>query len=233
MSRTTKKNKISIKDKIDSFHLSFETPELVEDVSNDFVENPKSSIYSNGKRAWFNEHKPKIINQIDYQLRKKFQLGDNKVVVCLYYPPEKGENNKFIDKKLVIKDSKPNVSSRILISTSLELSEVSFQNSEPDSIELKPWVAYKSPSVIGGMLTYTFQNNNNIVIPAKKGFRQVRKSKNINNRHILVFDYLISGDEMKKLTETMASNMLSTKSDNIGKEIDEETLHDAMSQLKN
>jgi len=233
MYRTSKKSAISIKDKMDSFHLSFSTSELSENVSNDFIENPKSSVYSNGKRAWFKEHKPKVINQIDSQLRKKFEIKEeNNLIVCMYYPPEKDENNRFLEQTLVIKDSKPNISSRIIISTTNELTDISFQNSHPEMMELKPWVAYQSPSMIGGMLTYTFQNKNNFVIPPKKGFRQVRKSKNINNRHILVFDYMLSGDEMKKMTEAMVSNFSKNPNEKLT-ETDTKSLEDAINELRN
>lgn len=224
------KKRISVKDKMDSFHLSFETKELTENVSNDFVENPKASVYSNGKRAWFKDHKPEVINQIDVQLRKRFQIGDNKVNVCLYYPPERDDNNNFKNKKLIIKDGNSNVISRVIISTILETTEINYDTIGGESVELKPWVAYQSPAMIGGMLTYTFENSSNIIIPAKKGFRQVKKKKNIDNRHILVFDYMISEKEMKQLSEALTSSKSKLKE----KLIEEtESLKEAMDKLKN
>lgn len=240
MSKSVRKNAISLKDKIDSFHLSFETSELTSDVSNDSVENPSSSVYSKGKRLWVKDKKSPVIEKIDFQLRKRFQIKEDcKLITCLYYPPEKNDNGSYKDKRLVIKDGNTNVISRIIISTVLEKTEISYGKMQGEEIELRPWVAYKSPAMIGGMLTYTFENSNTLTIPQRKGFRQVKKSKNVSNRHILVFDYLISENEMKSISEAMLSKLspdfsssdLNDKS-SLGKE-ETKSIMDAIENLKN
>ena len=224
------KKGISVKDKMDSFHLSFETKELTEGVSNDFIDNPKTSIYSNGKRAWFQDHKPDVIKQIDSQLRKRFDIGDNKVSVCLYYPPERDSNKNFKEKKLIIKDGNQNVLSRVIVSTIGETTNISYGKMSGESIELKSWVAYKSPPMIGGMLTYTFDNSSSVVIPAKKGFRQVRKSKKIDSRHVLVFDYMVSTNDMNQIAQVLSGGKGEDKQTLTPEEMS--SLKEAMDKLK-
>ena len=128
----------------------------------------------------------------------------------MYFPPEKDDNDNFVNKKLTIKDSKPSVVSRVIVSTTLETTEISFGSYNGEVMELKPWVAYQSPAMIGGMLSYTFENSNSIVIPPKKGFRQVRKSKNVSNRYILTFDYMMTEQESNQLS-SMFANKLKTQ----------------------
>ena len=224
------KKGISVKDKMDSFHLSFETKELTEGVSNDFIDNPKASVYSNGKRAWFQDHKPDVIKQIDSQLRKRFDIGDNKVSVCLYYPPERDSNKNFKEKKLIIKDGNQNVFSRVIVSTISETTNISYGKMSGESIELRPWVAYKSPPMIGGMLTYTFDNSSSVVIPAKKGFRQVRKSKKIDSRHVLVFDYMVSTNDMNQIAQALSGGKGEDKQTLTPEEMS--SLKEAMDKLK-
>lgn len=224
------KKGISVKDKMDSFHLSFETKELTEGVSNDFIDNPKASVYSNGKRAWFQDHKPDVIKQIDSQLRKRFDIGDNKVSVCLYYPPERDSNKNFKEKKLIIKDGNQNVFARVIVSTISETTNISYGKMSGESIELRPWVAYKSPPMIGGMLTYTFDNSSSVVIPAKKGFRQVRKSKKIDSRHVLVFDYMVSTNDMNQIAQALSGGKREDKQTLTPEEMS--SLKEAMDKLK-
>ena len=79
--------------------------------------------------------------------------------------------------------------------------------------------------MIGGMLSYNFKNEKNVTIPARKGFRQVRKTKNIEDRHLLVFDYLVSEREMEEL-----SNIFGTK-DKDASPVDDPKIADAMREL--
>lgn len=230
MHKTTKTKNVFFKDRFDSFHLSFKTDELTKDVSNQTVDDPKSSVFSNGKRAWFGEKHPETIKKIDEQLRKRFQLGDKKVVVCMYYPPQKNDNGEFLTKKLVIKDSKPTVVSRIIISTTTETTEITYGNMNGEVMELKPWVAYQTPPMIGGMLSYTFENSKNLVIPPKKGFRQVRKTKDVSSRNILIFDYMVTEEETNEL-----ANMFSKKlnSSTVKKEnVVDESVENAIKNLQ-
>jgi len=203
MSKSMRRKGISVRDKMDTFNLSFELKELLESVSNNIVNNPDSSVYSHGKRAWFGEVKPEVINQIDRQLRKRYSIEDNKLVTCLYYPPEKDDNGKIIEKKLSIKENKENVLHRFIISTVHEVCDVSFGAAQSETFDMRSWVSYKVPEMIGGMLVYEFKNEKNLIIPPKKGFRQVRKTKALDNRHIIVMDYLISKKQFEELSQLL------------------------------
>lgn len=221
MSKTMRKKGISVRDKMDTFNLSFDLKEFLESISNNLINNPESSVYSNGKRAWFGDTKPEIISQIDRQLRKRYSINDNKMVACVHYPPEKDDNGRIIDRKLTIKENKENVLYRFIISTIHEVCDITFNGSEPETFDMKSWVAYKVPEMIGGMLAYDFKNDKNLIIPAKKGFRQVRKIKALDNRHIIVLDYLVSKREFEELSELLKNKKTgrNEKDDNIDEAI--------------
>ena len=227
MNKTVKRRGISVRDKMDTFSLSFDLKELTESISNNIVNDPGSSVYSHGKRAWFTDTKPEIINQLDRQLRKRYNITDNKLITCIHYPPEKDENGKIKEKNLTIKENKENVLYRFIISTVHEVCDVTFGMSHPESFEMRPWVSYKVPEMIGGMLIYNFKNDKNLVIPAKKGFRQVRKLKAIDNRHIIVMDYMVSQKQFEELSQILEKK--------IGQdtEINEEGVDDALESLRN
>ena len=80
--------------------------------------------------------------------------------------------------------------------------------------------------MIGGMLVYEFKNDKNLVIPAKKGFRQVRKSKALDSRHVIVLDYLISKSQYEELT-----SLISPKKEEKTEEQDV-NIEDALESLK-
>ena len=221
-----KRRGMSIKDKIDTFNLSFDTPEFKQSLEEDLVNNTSSSVFSNGKRAWFKESKPLVISQIDAQLRKRYSIGpENNMVACVYYPPERDDSGKFLEKTMTIKENKENVLSRFIISTCHDICEVSFGKTRSEPLELRQWVSNKIPDMIGGMLSYEFKNDKNLVIPARRGFRQVRKTKNTENRYVIVLDYIISHKQYEDL-----SNMLSNKEEI---EVDEdERIEDALEELR-
>lgn len=213
------KKGISLKDKMDSYNLGYTTKELLESVEENVSSNPESSIFSNGKRAWFKDVRPKVLSQIDIELRKYFNISEtNKSTVCLYYPPNMDE------KTMIIKDRNENVINRILVSTIREYPEISIGNLQGEVVTLNSWTAYKSPNMIGGMLNYSFSNSKSYVTPAKKGFRQVRKTKNVCDRYVLVFDYLINKEDLLQLGESLKN--LSTSSKKIDKDVE-----DAISNL--
>ena len=224
MSTMRKKMGLSIKDRMDSYHMSFENDEFLKSLEKNIVEHPDKSVYSNGKRLWVNGHFPEVMEVMERQLRKKFNIGDNKVNICLYEPPEKNSSGKYIEKFLNIKENKSNVMARFVLSSIHELCEVSFGNAHSDSIEFRPWVAYKTPDMIGGMLTYKFTNDRNLILPEKKGFRQVRKTKYIDKRYIIVFDYLISKRELQELSNLMSKNKETEETD--------QGIEDALEMLK-
>lgn len=227
MSKTMKRRGISVRDKMDTFNLSFELKEFLESISDNIVNNPESNVFSHGKRAWFGDVKPEVINHIDRQLRKRYNIEDNKLITCVYYPPEKDDKGKVIEKSLSIKENKENVLHRFIISTIHEVCDVTFGMTHPETFDMRPWVSYKVPEMIGGMLTYDFKNDKNLVIPAKKGFRQVRKMKALDNRHIIVMDYMVSQKQFQELSQMLEKKVEVTQQTN------DEGVDDALELLRN
>ena len=213
---------ISLRDKVETFHLSFNLEEFKKS-----IEGPHQGIHSNNKTLWMkDEGRPDVVHQMDLQIRKYFAMkDDNKSIICCHHPPERGGDGKFLEKTLKIKENNPKVISRVVVSTAHDICDVSFGSSQPDTVEFKSWVATKIPDMIGGMLSYTFKNERNITIPARKGFRQVRKTKNIDDRYIIVFDYLVSEREIEELT-----NMFKKKEGSAGI-LDDPKIADAMREL--
>ena len=202
MSRVSRRKGISLKDKLETYHLSFEIDELKKSLEENLEKDASYSVFSNGKRCWINGNLPVTLQQIDRQLRKRFGIkDDNKLIALVHYPPELDDKNKPLEKNLFIKENKPNVMSRFLISTTHEVCDVTIGSSQPDTLELKSWVAIKTPEMIGGMLSYNFSNDKSLVIPAKKGFRQVRKSKKLDSRYIIVLDYLVSKNQLEEINQ--------------------------------
>ena len=204
MSRVSKKQGISLKDKLETYHLSFEIDELKKSIDENIEQDASHSVFSNGKRAWFNGNLPGVLQIIDRQIRKRFNIQENnKLIAVVHYPPILDEKNKPLENNLIIKENKPNVMSRFLISTSHEVCDVTIGSSQPDTLEFKSWMAVKTPEMIGGMLSYKFSNDKTLVIPAKKGFRQVRKSKKLDSRYIIVLDYLVSKNQLEEINKML------------------------------
>ena len=205
------KRKFSIRDKIETFSLSFETKELLESVGEDVTENNSFFVDSDNKRVWMKEKKPKIIEEINQQLVKKLNIENGKYIVSLYYPPDKKTNN------LIIKEQKDNILHRVFISTISENPLITYNNAVGENIQMKEWEANKMPPMMGGMLTYEFDNSKIFTVVGKKGFRSIRKTKYVDKRYILVFDYIMSKKDLSDLSDGMV-NLLKKKQPNIDKE---------------
>ena len=169
--------------------------ELLEQVGQDVTE--PNSFFTENRRVWLKDQKPTILTEIDHQLRKRFNIQDNKVAISLYYPPSGKE--KFT----TVKESKKNILTRIIISTITENPEVSYGNVKNQKIEFKSWNSYKCPDIIGSSLNYEFDNSSSYTTEARKGFRKSRRSKSVKDRYILVFDYMISKNDLSFLTEQL------------------------------
>ena len=68
---------------------------------------------------------------------------------------------------------------------------------------MKPWEAYQSPPLVGGIMDYVFENKKHMNLEARKGFRSTRRSKKIEDRYILIFDYLVSDNDISKLGDML------------------------------
>lgn len=189
------KKQLNIKDKFESYCLSFNTKELLEQVGKDVTE--PNSFFTENRRVWLKDQKPTILTEIDQQLRKNFNIGQNKVAISLYYPPDEKE------KLTVVKESKKNILTRFIITTITDKPTVSYGNVGGQEVEFKVWTAYKCPDMVGSSLNYEFDNSSSYTTEARKGFRKSRRSKSVKDRYILVFDYMISKNDLSFLTEQL------------------------------
>jgi len=197
-----KRSQISLKNKIKSYALSFDTKEFLESVD-DNVNNCASSVMGKERRAWFNGSCPGVVDEIDKQLRSYFDIKEeSKLIFSLYYPP-KSIDGKFIDKETKIANKKDNIFNRIFVCTVPEQVEITMGKSIGEKMLLKSWEAYQSPPLVGGMLDYIFENKKHMHLEARKGFRSTRRSKKIDDRYIMVFDYLVSNNDMEKLGQIL------------------------------
>lgn len=199
-----KRNQVSLKHKIKSYSLSFETKEFLNSVDDNIV-NQTSSVLGKERRAWFKEPYPEIVGEIDKQLRDYFELAeDNRLVFSLYHPPKKVDG-KYESKTTTLNNSKDNILNRIIICTVPEQVEITFGKAHGEKMLMKPWEAYQSPPFVGAIMDYIFENKNHMHMEARKGFRSTRRSKKIEDRYILVFDYLVSNKDMEKLGDLISS----------------------------
>lgn len=219
---------LNFKNKFDSYSLSYNTEEFVDKLENDVDQFP--FLLTEGRKTWFKE-KPKIIDEIDKQLRKQFKIKDtNKMVFSLYLPPEQKEGGKFAKKETLISDQKENVLTRVIISTIDEYLQIEALGRESEKIKFSQWTAYQTPPLIGGILKYKFENSKFVTIPARKGFRSMRKSKPISKRYVLLFDYIVNNEDLEELSKTIEKfSSKNSKLNNISKE----DLEQALKQLKN
>ncbi len=202
-----KRNQVSLKHKIKSYSLSFETKEFLNSIDDNIV-NQTNSVSGKERRAWFKEPYPEIVGEIDKQLRDYFELEeDNRLVFSLYHPPKKVDG-KYESKNTTINNNKDNILSRIIICTVPEQVEITFGKANGEKMIMKPWEAYQSPPFVGAIMDYNFENKNYMHMEARKGFRSTRRSKKIEDRYILVFDYLVSNKDMEKLGDLISSKRL-------------------------
>lgn len=202
-----KRTQLSLKHKIKSYALSFDTKEFLESVD-DNVNNSTSSVMGKERRAWFKGPYPAVVSEMDQQLRSYFDIKqDSKLIFSLYYPP-KSVDGKFIEKETKISNQKDNIFNRIFVCTVPEQVEMTMGKSMGEKMLLKPWEAYQSPPLVGGILDYIFENKKHMHLEARKGFRSTRRSKKIEDRYIMVFDYLVTNNDMEKLGQLLKQKPL-------------------------
>lgn len=191
---------LNFRNKFESYSLSYKTDEFLNKLEDDVDQYP--FLLTEGRKTWFKK-KPEIVSEIDKQLRKQFNINDsNKMIFSLYLPPEQ-KDGRILKKETLISDQKENVLTRIIVSTIDEYLQISAMGRESDKIKFSQWTAYQTPPLIGGILKYRFENSKFVTLPVRKGFRSMRKSKQISNRYILLFDYIVNEDNLKELSTTI------------------------------
>jgi len=190
---------LSVKNKIKDFKLCFTTEELKTELDN--LDETHSGVFSKNKRAWFQEsEKPKIIKLINQQVMKHFEISDDATyVVCVHYPPES-------EKMTLIKEQNPNIINRVVISSINETPTVSFGNSS-EVIELSNWTAYLMPMLTSSMLNLEFSNDKIMKTQPKKGHRIQKKLKKLEDRYIIIIDYILNSEDMTKIADSLMNKL--------------------------
>ena len=136
---------------------------------------------------------------MDESIRKAFDVPKEfKMVFRLYKPPE-GSNPEPILSKPSRK-----MGQRVVISTIPESPSINLGHGKTQVFKMKAGEAYSIPYPINNMITVEFDNNRTLIIPARKGFRQQRRTKRVDKRYIMIFDYVYT-DEIQKAVEELAS----------------------------
>ena len=145
--------------------------------------------------VWMKE-KPASVVAMDTHIRKSFEIpAGGMMVFTLYQPPEKGDAN------VVLKKPKQRLFSRVLFTTIAESPQVSIMNRKNETMRMKSGEAYSIPHPVNNMVEFEFDNKRTLIIPARKGFRQQRMTKKVENRYILVFDYIYTDDIQQAVNE--------------------------------
>ena len=169
----------------------FPTSTLFYDI-NKIKELHEGSIEPEPRRLVWIKEKPQLINLLDKHIRKTFTIpGEGRMVFTLYQPPEKGDSN------IIISKPKQKLFNRVIVSTIAESPELYLMNRKRETMKMKSGEAYAIPYPVNGMTNIEFDNKRTLIIPARKGFRQQRMTKRVENRYIMVFDYIYT-DEIKQ-----------------------------------
>jgi hypothetical protein len=145
--------------------------------------------------VWIKE-KPVSVVAMDTHIRKSFEIpAGGMMVFTLYQPPEKGGAN------VVLKKPKQRLFSRVLFTTIAESPQVSIMSRKNETMRMKSGEAYSVPHPVNNMVEFEFDNKRTLIIPARKGFRQQRMTKKVENRYILVFDYIYTDDIQQAVNE--------------------------------
>ena len=158
----------------------------------DAVEAPQ------GRMTWLGA-KPSMIQGMDKAIRKSFNIPEKfKMVFQLHKPPEHGLKEPVL--------SKPSrkMAQRVVISTIPESPELNLGTGRKQIFKMKGGEAYSIPYPVNTMITIEFDDKRTLIIPARKGFRQQRRTKRVEKRYIMVFDYIYT-DEIQEAVEELVS----------------------------
>ena len=178
---------MSISSMLPSLSLFFDINKIKSDTTGSI--NPEQD-----RLVWLKD-KPQHINVLDTFLRSKFNIPvQSKMVFSLYLPPTGKEKTIFIKK------SSHKLISRVLISTIGESPEINVGR-KTEKMKMKANEAYNIPYPVNGMMTIEFDNSRTLIIPARKGFRQQKMTKKIENRYIIMLDYVYTDDIKEAISE--------------------------------
>ena len=150
-----------------------------------------------GRVSWLGS-KPPVIEGMDKAIRKSFNIPEKfKMVFQLHKPPEYGLKEPIL--------SKPSrkIAQRVVISTIAESPELNLGTGRKQVFKMKGGEAYAIPYPVNNMVTIEFDDKRTLIIPARKGFRQQRRTKRVEKRYIMVFDYIYT-DDIQEAVEELA-----------------------------
>ena len=134
--------------------------------------------------SWLDD-KPPLVASIDSSIRKTFSVPiESKMVFRLIKPPE------FTKKEPVIPKPSRKVTQRVIISTIAESPVLDIGGGRTQIFKMKGGDAYSIPYPVNKMVSIQFDNKRTMVIPARKGFRQQKRTKRVEKRYIMLFDYI-------------------------------------------
>lgn len=151
-----------------------------------------------GCLTWLSEA-PGVVNGMDKSIRKAFDIQEDfKMVFRLYKPPGPDSTEPVLTKP------PRRMAQRVVISTIAESPCVNLGKGNRQGFKMKAGEAYAIPHPINSMITLEFDNNRTLIIPARKGFRQQRRTKRVEKRYIMVFDYIYTDDIHKAVGELIS-----------------------------
>jgi len=152
---------------------------------------------SKGKYTWF-ENVPETLLEMDRLFRVKMKIPSNcKLVVTIFTPSA--------DAIEINKPSQP-LQNRIVLS-SIRENPVLKVMGKPNTFYMKMNEAYNLMSPLNGVANLCFDNKKYYNLPPRKGFRINRVVKKLENRYILLFDY-IKVSSKKDYTDDNAAAIL-------------------------
>lgn len=143
--------------------------------------------------------KPDLVTGMDNAIRKTFNVPEkSKMVFRLYKPPDYG-----LKEPIITKPSRKMVQ-RVIVSTISESPELNLGHNKKQIFKMKAGEAYSIPYPVNNMITIEFDDRRTLIIPARKGHRQQRRTKRVEKRYIMVFDYIYT-DEIQEAVEELVS----------------------------
>lgn len=187
---------LNLKNKLKDFKLCYTTDELRGEL--DSLTEDTQGIFSNNKRMWLhNNDKPKVISQIVEQVTKYFKISETHPRVCVHYPGD-----------VHIKEQSINIMNRVIISSIDETPEITISGAS-DKINMSNWTAYMTPPMSSSIMSIEFDNSKVMTTVARKGHRAQRKVRHIENRFIIVIDYILSDVELNNVSMKLIEQMRS------------------------
>ena len=134
--------------------------------------------------VWLKE-KPKDVEILDKFLRSKHKIPfEMKSIVTIHLPSKK---KGTID---ITKPSEKQIKLRVIISTISDNPILSLPTGAKFNLYMKPNEAYILKDMMPNFIGIQFDTQAKMTLPAKKGFRKRSIAKKLDQRHIIVIDYL-------------------------------------------